>query len=725
MDKSKKLFIQLFNIHGLLRGKNLELGKDTDTGGQINYVLELAKELSLHPQVEKVEILSRYIKDKNQSDDYSVKVEKVNDKLDIVRLKCGGAKYIRKELLWEHLEEFVDKTIKYLKDKGRLPDLIHSHYADAGYVCARLTRLFGIPMIHTGHSLGKLKKERLIASGYTEEEMNKKYAINRRIEVENDVIFFADRIIASTREEIQKQYGRYENINSGKFSVIPPGIVLDKFYPFNQKREWSEKENQLRTNIRDELWKFFTNMNKPTILAICRPEKTKNINGLIEAYGTSKSLQEKANLAIYAGIRKDIKEMPVVEREVLTDMLLLMDKYNLYGKMAIPKTNDFEYEVPELYRIAAETQGVFVNSAFSENFGITLIEAASTGLPIVATNDGGPRDIIDNLKNGDLVDVHNPQNISEAIEKIIDDKELWKNYSDSGVTNIDRFYSWNAHVQKYMEMANDLLAIRESEPKIYIETGKKFLNFNKLIILDIDDTITGDDEGIAKLKNLLIDMSPEIGFGVATGRNIDSAKKVLKEIDFKMPDFIISSVGSEIYYRNNEEYVYSSSWDAHIKNSWAPEKIKNILDPLDFLELQSPEGQRKFKISYNLSGTLKDLDKARELLRNAKIKTNLIVSHDTYVDLLPFRASKGRAIRYLSYRWNISLDSILVGGDSGNDEDMLIGELRGVVVANHTKEMEKLRGRRRIFFASQKFSNGIIEGIENFDFLKGERSKNE
>ncbi|MCK7520273.1 MAG: hypothetical protein MZV64_22595 [Ignavibacteriales bacterium] len=51
------------------------------------------------------------------SSDYSVPIEKVNDKLDIVRIRCGGGKYIRKELLWNHLEEFIDKSIKYLKAK--------------------------------------------------------------------------------------------------------------------------------------------------------------------------------------------------------------------------------------------------------------------------------------------------------------------------------------------------------------------------------------------------------------------------------------------------------------------------------------------------------------------------------------------------------------------------------------------------------------------------------
>jgi len=107
----------------------------------------------------------------------------------------------------------------------------------------------------------------------------------------------------------------------------------------------------------EKLLRFFINVDKPLILTLCRPAKRKNISGLITAYGEDKELQKKANLAIFAGIREDIQTMEDNEREVLTEILLLMDKYNLYGKMAIPKKHDSELEVPELYRIAAESGG--------------------------------------------------------------------------------------------------------------------------------------------------------------------------------------------------------------------------------------------------------------------------------------------------------------------------------------------------------------------------------
>ncbi len=103
--------------------------------------------------------------------------------------------------------------------------------------------------------------------------------------------------------------------------------------------------------------------------------------------------------------------------------------------------------------------------------------------------------------------------------------------------------------------------------------------------------------------------------------------------------------------------------------------------------MQVPENQRKFKISYNLIGNIEQVNIISQKIRNKKIKANLIISHNKFIDILPYRASKGRAIRFLGYKWNIQYENILVAGDSGNDEDMLRGELLGIVVGNHTEEL--------------------------------------
>jgi sucrose-phosphate synthase len=722
-SSEKGLYIQLYSIHGLIRGSNLELGRDADTGGQTKYVLELAQNLSNNPRIEKVELVTRQIKDKKFSDDYSVPKEKINEKFSIIRVRCGGGKYIRKELLWNHLEEFVDKSIKYIKTVGRLPDIIHSHYADAGYVCTELTQFFGIPFIHTGHSLGRDKLRKLLSDGMDKSEIDKRFKINHRINVEENIIHFANRIVTSTKQEIQNQYGDYNNTVTEKFRVIPPGVDLEKFYPYNSRIPLDEETAKLLHTISNQLLKFFVRIEKPLILTVCRPDKRKNITGLIKAYGEDEQLQEKANLAIFAGIREDIQEMPDNEREVLTDILLLMDKYNLYGKIAIPKRHDTHTEVPELYRIAADTGGVFTNVALTEPFGLTLIEAAASGVPVIATDDGGPRDILENCKNGLLVDVSETKKISAAIKKIINDKKLWQQFSENGMENVKKHYTWKAHVQTYLKEIEEMVEQGQDNQKVFALVGKKLLDAEKLIVSDIDHTLIGEDDALEEFIKILNSSDTKIGFAVATGRTVNSAFEVLKEYKVPYPDIIISSVGAEIYYNYRGKLIYSTGWEAHIKHQWNRGKIKKLLEGFKLLEYQEEKNQRDFKISYYTSENPENIKKIKETLVKNKIKANVIFSHGQYLDILPYRASKGKAIRYLAYRWNIPHESILVAGDSGNDFEMLKGDLLGVVVANYSSELESLKGQNRIYFAKREYAGGIIDGINHYNFLNLEKEK--
>jgi sucrose-phosphate synthase len=150
---------------------------------------------------------------------------------------------------------------------------------------------------------------------------------------------------------------------------------------------------------------------------------------------------------------------------------------------------------------------------------------------------------------------------------------------------------------------------------------------------------------------------------------------------------------------------------------WNREKIETILSQLPFLELQRDPGvQRPFKLSYNMPCAKDRLAAVNGLLLNAKCRYNAIYSHQLYLDILPARASKGKAIRYLSYKWEIPLDNILVCGDSGNDEEMLRGDMPGVVVAGFSPELVKLRGMRKIFFAPRQCAGGILDGIQHYNF---------
>lgn len=722
--QKKKLYVQMFSIHGLVRAQNMELGRDADTGGQVKYVIELCKTLSQNKAVRKVDLFTRLIKEKVYSSDYSLPVEQVNDKFRIIRIQCGGRKYIRKEKLWPVLDEFVDKTIKFIKLEETIPDILHGHYPDAGYVSKELARVFGIPFVYTGHSLGRSKKTKLIGEGLNIDDINKKIKIDHRINVEERILKYADLVVTSTNQEINEQYALYRNRTLPEYEVIPPGIAIDKFYPYyhNDFPNSEQKEEALFTkeSLNRELDRFFQHSEKPMILALCRPDKRKNIEGLIQAYGEDADLRAIANLAVFAGIRKDITKKSDSERNVLTRMLLIMDKYNLYGKMAIPKKHDFEHEVPELYRICAEKQGVFVNPALVEPFGITLLEAMAVGLPIVATNDGGPKDINKNCNGGLLVDPKDTKAISNAIKKIIVNPETWNFYSKNAIINTRKYYTWKSHVDTYVKKIKFLCRHYEisnmNDQASVPSVGKRLAKLNYFLITDIDNTLLGGSKkDIRQLMDLLAQNKDYIGFGVATGRVFESAMEVLKANGILSPDIIISSVGSQITY--GDSLLHDKGWETHISKNWKRDVIVSKLKDVDYIQMQKKVVQRPYKLSYNMTPGKDRLPKIHHILAHHRCHYNSIYSHEKYLDILPYRASKGKAIRYLSYKWSIPLRNFLICGDSGNDEEMLKGEPLGVVVGNYSPELKTMKSLRNIYFAKKTFAAGIIEGINHYEFI--------
>ena len=125
MGKQGK-YILLISIHGLIRSTQLELGRDSDTGGQTKYVVELAEALSTSNDIDKIDLMTKLIDDEAVSDDYSKPLEAINDKAQIVRISCGCDDYIPKEQLWDYLDNFADHALTYLKAQERLPDVIHT-----------------------------------------------------------------------------------------------------------------------------------------------------------------------------------------------------------------------------------------------------------------------------------------------------------------------------------------------------------------------------------------------------------------------------------------------------------------------------------------------------------------------------------------------------------------------------------------------------------------------
>jgi sucrose-phosphate synthase len=709
-QKTKPLYVLLISIHGLVRGEELELGVDADTGGQITYVLDLARALSDHPQVGKVDLLTRLIQDPNIASDYAKEEEKLSDKARIIRFPCGPKRYLRKEALWPHLDQMVDRCLHYLRQQGRLPDVIHSHYADAGYVGRQLSMLLGIPQIHTGHSLGKPKQERLLSSGRKAEKIEKQFNFERRITEEEALVQHASLIVTSTRQEVELQYGMYTHPDPKRFRVIPPGTDTSKFSPPGRR--------PISSAVEQSIFRFLENPKKPMILCICRPELRKNIKGLVEAYGNNPALQRRANLVLVAGSRENIRDLEKSQATVLTELLLDIDAHDLWGKVAIPKTHAQE-DVPEVYRMAAKSRGVFINAAFTEPFGLTLLEAAACGLPVIAPDDGGPRDILANCHHGLLVDTLDSTVIGDTLLSALTDKPRWRKWSKSGVLNVKRHYTWAGHVNKYVkEVLNLLRRQRKNRRKqqIALHSGKSPIPLAKhAFITDIDNTLLGNKDGHEALVNWLRSNAGFNVFGIATGRPLESAIEILRKNRIPIPDVLITSVGSEIHY--GLQKIPDVGWANHIRHLWRRDDVMKAMEKIPGIRLQAPENQREFKISYLAEADqMPTPEKINQHLRKHGLLAQVIYSHGEFLDLLPIRASKGHAIRYLSYKWGLPLAKFLVSGDSGNDIEMLVGDTMAVVVGNHSEELSHLKGSNRIYFAEASYAHGILEGMQHYKF---------
>lgn len=302
------MYILMLSIHGLIRGHDLELGRDADTGGQTKYVVDLARALGERADVSRVDLVTRRVVDPAVSPDYAEPIEPLGDKARILRLDAGPEGYLPKEQLWDHLDGFVDNLTAFLHEQGQWPDIIHSHYADAGYVGSRL-----------------------------------------------------------------------------------------------------------------------------------------------------------ANLLIVAGNRDDIRDLDEGARTVLTDILITIDAHDLYGQVALPKHHSAD-EVPESYRLTARSGGVFINPALTEPFGLTLLEAAATGLPLVATENGGPVDIIGNCRNGLLVDPHqsrhrNPLQRSTGARRLLERSRRSPLETQVGASRAGRDSGAGAAAPDRTEPVQDLLSL--------------------------------------------------------------------------------------------------------------------------------------------------------------------------------------------------------------------------------------------------------------------------
>ena len=128
--------------------------------------------------------------------------------------------------------------------------------------------------------------------------------------------------------------------------------------------------------------------------------------------------------------------------------------------------------------------------------------------------------------------------------------------------------------------------------------------------------------------------------------------------------------------------------------------------------------QSRFKLSYYIDPELVDIEEIKQRLHQEEQSVYVQTAFGQFLDILPLRASKGLALRYVVERYNIPLEAVFVAGGSGADEDMMRGNTLAAVVANrHEEELSQLTDIERIYFCEQSHAAGILEALDYYDFF--------
>lgn len=676
------MFVLHVALQGCLRGRDVVYGLTADTGGHIRYLLDLVAASAQDPGIDRIVVATRRF-DGPPGPDYAVPEERLGDKVALVRLASASPGYRTKEEMHAEVASLAESLIGWIGAQARAPDLLHAHYADAAAVAAIVEERLGIPFVFTAHSLGRVKAATLGEGAANRPDLA------RRIATEERALSRASLVVASSRDEAEVQYAGYDAYDPGRIRVLPPGSDLARF-----------ADSRPDPRVDATLARFLHEPGKPVLLALARPVARKNLAALVRAFGESAELQARANLVLIAGTRQDIDALDGDMAATMRDLLVLIDRYDLYGRVAYPKTHRPE-DVPALYAHARVRGGLFVNPALNEPFGLTLLEASAAGLPLVATDSGGPNDIVETCGNGILVDPRQPDAIAAAALRILDDPAFYA-ACVAGGARAAAAYDWDRHAARYHTL---LRALHAPVPPMRAP--------RQLLISDIDNTLVGCRAGLSTFRRWR-SRQAALAFGVATGRSFHSAMAILEQQDSPRPQVMITSVGSEIYHldANGVTYTADAAWRETVAAGWEREAMRAALDGLDGLAPQGPLEQRAFKLSY--FGDAAAAARVRARLARAGLRASVIHSHGRYLDVLPERASKGTAVDHVRALYRLPERAVFVAGDSGNDVEMLRARAQAIIVANYSDDLAGHAALQHSYVARASHARGIIEGVGHF-----------
>ncbi|HCL64683.1 MAG TPA: glycosyltransferase family 1 protein [Rhizobium sp.] len=415
--------IALVSTHGYVAA-HPPLGA-ADTGGQVVYVLELAKKLAQLGH--KVDIFTRRFEDQPE-------IDEVDENVRVIRIPCGGPDFIPKEYLHRYLTEWSENALRYIKREGLTYLFINSHYWDAGVAGQRLSEALSIPHIHTPHSLGMWKKKQM-ETDYPERADKFEAEFNFKERIQHELIIYrsCQLVIATTPIQLDMLLDDY-GLNRSRVHMIPPGYDDNRFYPV------SESSRQM---IRQRL-----GIEGRVVLALGRLATNKGYDLLIDGFSVLAGRVPDARLRLALGGENLDQQEATILRQLheQVNALGLADRVDFTG--FIP-----DDELPDYYRAA----DLFVLSSRYEPFGMTAIEAMASGTPTVITIHGGLFRAVSYGRHALFADPFDKEDLGITMMKPFKHPRLYDRLSRMGAHKARSLFTWTG-------IAQQLVALVEGRP---------------------------------------------------------------------------------------------------------------------------------------------------------------------------------------------------------------------------------------------------------------------
>ena len=237
----------------------------------------------------------------------------------------------------------------------------------------------------------------------------------------------------------------------------------------------------------------------------------------------------------------------------------------------------------------------------------------------------------------------------------------------------------------------------------------------KILCTDLDGTFIGNDDSMYELLRAIEDKDILLVF--STGRHLQSVMQFVHEKGIRIADACICMVGTVVYFAHKGELIPDNNWSQIISQDWEREKIVRLVADIKELVWQDDEWQTEFKASYFLRENQdKVLQEINQRMQKAKLKAKIIYSSSKFLDFLPVKSGKSKAVRYVVDNFGIRTENVIVCGDSGNDLDMFKSGFKGIIVGNARTELKDFEGENA-YHAIGEYSAGIIEGLKYFNLI--------